>query len=177
MTEKWLAPDAQPKKGEGWLGHGAPLRVRQGRKVRGLEDGAGISCPGRWSPSKRKLPGLDGLAEKLSAAMGMDLEAWHKSMLRMMAGKQTEAPFTTDQIKKGRQLLETWLVGEGFARTPSAADVQQDPDLRLLQAFLRRCKDPDAEALDAYCHGVRLGYLSKMPRTPAVFNAKEKWHL
>ena len=174
MTEKWLAPDVQPKKGEGWLGHGAPLRVRQGHMVRDLEDGAGICSPGRWSPAKRKLSDIEGFAEKLSAAMNVDPEAWHKSMPRMMAVKQIEAPFTTDQIKKGKQFLETWLAGEGFARTPSAADVQQDPDLRLLQAFLRRCKDPDAEALDAYCHGVRLGYLSRMPRATAVFNAKEK---
>ena len=127
------------------------MRVRQGHRIRELGDEAGICSPGRWSPAKRKLPELNGLAEKLSAAMNVDNDEWHKSVMKMMSGKQTEAPFTAEQIKKGRGVLESWLEGEGFARTPRASDVQQEPDLRLLQAFLRRCKDPDAEALDAYC--------------------------
>ena len=34
--------------------------------------------------------------------------------------------------------------------------------------------DPDAEAMDAFARGGRLGYQQRMPRTPAVNNAKPK---
>lgn len=47
----------------------------------------------------------------------------------------------------------------------------------LLQSFLRACQDPDAEAMDAFAQGVRLGYLNRMPRTPAIYNPKAKWRL
>ena len=83
---------------------------------------------------------VNGLAEKLSSAMDVDNDEWHNSVMKMMSGKQAAAPFSAEQIKKGRSFLESWLEGEGFARTPGAKDVQQDPDLRLLQASLRRCK-------------------------------------
>lgn len=53
----------------------------------------------------------------------------------------------------------------------------QAPRLRLLQTLLRCCQDPDAEVLDAYCSGVRMSYLQRMPRTPAIFNEKERWRL
>ena len=118
MTQKWLDPEDQPKKGEGWIGQGAPLRVRQGYKVRDLEDGAGICSPGKWSPEKRRLPALGGFAEKLAAAMGVDPDAWNKSMLRMMAGKQTETPFSKDEVKKSKQFLEAWLKADGFVKPP-----------------------------------------------------------
>ena len=37
--------------------------------------------------------------------------------------------------------------------------------------------DPDAEAMDTFARAVRLGYLQRRPRTPAVKNAKSKWRL
>ena len=61
--------------------------------------------------------------------------------------------------------------------TPSVKDVQQAPRLRLLQAVLRCCQDPDAEALDAYCWGVRLGFQRRMPHARAFFNETGKRRL
>ena len=97
--------------------------------------------------------------------------------MAMMAGKQNGNPFSPDEISRGKEFLKEWLTKQGHPPAAAADDVPQGPDVRLLQAFLRRCEDPDAEALDAFCRGVRLGYRAQMPRTPAVFNAKAKWRL
>ena len=50
----------QPKlpRGSGWLGHGDPVQVGSGARVKGLRDGGGLCSPGRWSPSRRRLPDL-----------------------------------------------------------------------------------------------------------------------
>ena len=49
--------------------------------------------------------------------------------------------------------------------------------MRLLQVFMRACEDPDAEALDAFATGVRIGAGLRMPRTPAVYREKVRWRL
>ena len=84
------------------------------------------------------------------------------------AGRMPESPFTSTELEKGQAFLEKWAAVQGHQPTPDADDIEQAPRLRLMQALLRGCRDPDAEALDAYCGGVRLGYLQRMPRTPAV---------
>ena len=53
-----------------------------------------------------------------------------------------------------------------------AGDADQEIDMRLLQAFLFIADDPEAPALDCYASGVVLGHNLRMPRTPAVFEAK-----
>ena len=47
--------------------------------------------------------------------------------------------------------------------------------MRLLQTFLRAALDPDAEALNAYCRGVEIGFKQRMPRAPAIYKEKTKW--
>lgn len=177
MSDKWAKEDSQPKKGDGWLGHGAPIRVRQGHRVRDMEDGAGICSLGSWTPVKRRLPDIGALAEGVASAMKMDEEDWDRNLMAMMAGKQKANPFSSEEVSRGKAFLKAWLTEQGHPPAAAAGDILQGPDLRLLQAFLRRCEDLDAEALDAFCRGVRLGYKAQMPRTLAVFNAKAKWRL
>ncbi len=109
--------------------------------------------------------------------MGLDLEEWSVISIKMLAGKMLRDPFTEEQIEKGRIFMEGWCKDRGFPSQVGAKDVDQEPRLRLLQAFLRTCGDPDAEALDIYCEGVRIGNKLKMPRTPAIYPKKEKWHI
>lgn len=142
-----------------------------------MEDGAGICSPGRWTPFKRGLPDIGALAEGVTSAMKMDEEVWGRNLMAMMAGKQKTNPFSPEEVSRGKAFLKAWLTEQGHPPAVAAGDIPQGPDPRLLQAFLRRCEDPDAEALDAFCRGVRLGYKAKMPRTPAVFNAKAKSRL
>ena len=104
--------------------------------------------------------------------MKINLEEWDKKVCVMMAGKMTESPFSDDEKKAAREFMQKWCKEKGFPAVAGPNDVYHAntyPDLRLLQAFLRVCKDPDAPALDAYCEGVRLGHNMQMPRTPAVF--------
>ena len=177
MSKKWEEEGSQPARGEGWWGHGAPIRVRQGYKIRDLEDGAGLCSPGRWTPASRRLPFDDSFATKLVSAMELDTEKWDKFLVAMLAGKLPESPFTTSELAKGAAYLEKWAKDQGQTPTLATEDIEQAPKLRLLQALLRCCNDPDAEALDAFCGGVRLGYLQRMPRTLAVFKEKERWRL
>ena len=65
----------------------------------------------------------------------------------------------------------------GYPGEKQAGDVEQEIDMRLLQAFLFIADDPEAPALDCYASGVVLGHNLCMPRTPAVFEAKKKWRL
>ena len=46
----------KPKRGAGWWGHGCPLRTGRGSRHREINDGGGLCSPGRWAPSRRKLP-------------------------------------------------------------------------------------------------------------------------
>ena len=55
--------------------------------------------------------------------------------------------------------------------------MDQDVQVRLLQAFLLICEDPGAAALDCYAVGVQLGYKQRMPATPAVFEQNRKWRV
>ena len=101
MSEKWLREGVQPARGDGWIGHGAPIRVRQGYKVRDLEDGAGLCSPGRWSPCRRRLPDTDGLAGDLIRAMDLDIGTWDRNLMSMLAGKGEKEPFSAEELERG----------------------------------------------------------------------------
>ncbi len=94
-----------------------------------------------------------------------------------MYGKLKEDPGTQTQVGKGRSGLKQWGIDHGQTPASGEKDIKQNPNLRLLQAFLRICLDPDAEAIDCFCEGVRLGHNMKMPRTPAIYEEKERWRI
>ena len=177
VSKKWLQEGSQPVAGSGWMGFGPPLQVRQNYKVRDFEDGAGLCSPGRWPPSRRRLPETGNLVRELSQSMKLDAKSWEKTTFAMLAWKLTTDPHSAEQRSAGTDFLEGWVKQRGFPPTPTAEDIPQGPRIRLLQSFLKACDDPDAEALDIFATGVRLGYRQRMPRTPAVFAAKAKWRL
>ena len=82
------------------------------------------------------------------AAMGLDLGEWEAVAYRMMAGKELTSPFTPEQVSKGTEYLPDWVTKMGCPPTPADKDIPQGPQVRLIQAYLRVCGDPDAEALD-----------------------------
>lgn len=45
---------AKPRLGAGKRGRGPPLYVGRGARQREFEDGAGLCCPGRWPPERRR---------------------------------------------------------------------------------------------------------------------------
>ena len=82
-------------------------------------------------------------------------------MMAMLAGKGEKEPFSAEELGRGVRCLENWAKIKGQKATPSPQDLEQAPKLRLLQALLRACGDPDAEALDAYCWGSAWGITNK----------------
>ena len=143
----------QPGRGAGWLGFGAPLEVRQNYRIRPLEDGATLCLPGRWTPSKRRLPDVGTLVDDLVEAMELDAEVWERRIFEMLVGKLAVWPFTQSEIAKGTDFLTAWATKRGFPPSPSPKDVEQGPKIRLMQSFLRACEAPDAEAMDCFATG------------------------
>lgn len=125
----------QPGRGAGWLGVGRPIKVRQGYTIRDLEDGAGLFSPGRWTPSKRRLPDVGKLAKNLVEAMGLNLGDWGNIVLRMMAGRMEGDPFTSTQRAAGTQFLSSWLADQGFRETPTDHDFAHDPKFDYCRLF------------------------------------------
>ena len=59
---------------------------------------------------------------------------------------------------------------------PQEGDLVQAFEIRLIQALLEACEDPDAYFCNWWATGVWLGSPTrKLPRTPAVFDRKTKW--
>ena len=107
-----------------------------------MEDGAGICSPGRWRPGYRNLPDVGSLGNDLINAMGINMDAWDWKVCAMMAGKMLESPFSEKEKERANTFMHEWCREQGFPATIDPSDVHHDHpyfDLRLLQAFLRRC--------------------------------------
>jgi hypothetical protein len=65
--------------------------------------------------------------------------------------------------------------GSPVKKTP--ADQSQAIDIRFLQAFMGMSGDPESYVFDWLATGVWIGVDKKLPRTPAIFEAKTKWAL
>ena len=176
VSEEWRR-QGPPVRGAGWWGKGAPIQVQAGYKIRAMEDGLGICSPGRWAPEKRNLPDLGDFSSKFLEAISINKEEWVNVVLKMLVGKTEAMPFTKEQIEKGKQFIRGWLAQVGCPEKRGKRDRPQDQEIRMLQALLKACADPDAPALDSYAVGVRLGHSMRMPRTPAVFEQKTRWRL
>ena len=125
----------------------------------------------------RKLPELGDVGRELVEAMGITTEKFEIEAMRMFAGKCKSSPFSSEEIRKGKVFLNDWCVSWGYDPRKREGDVNQEVNIRLLQAFLHAAGDPEADALDGYAVGVSTGHNRRMPRTPAVFEAKKKWRL
>lgn len=112
VTEAWLS-SGPPPRGSGWWGNGAPIQVQHNYRTEDLVDGAGLCSPGRWHPNKRNLPDTGELAKDLVDSMGLDKDAWERTIMCMLAGKLKEDPFTKEQIQKGRCFLTKWCIARG----------------------------------------------------------------
>jgi len=113
----------------------------------------------------------------MAEAMNIDLGTWQDILCKLLAGHQSVSPFSPEESAAASNYLRQWCREKGYDPAMEKSDIHDVPDLRLLQAFLKACGDPDAPSLDAMCRGVQIGYMQNMPRTPAVYNQKTKWRL
>ena len=180
MSTDWEV-SGPPPKGSGWVGVGPQLHLRSGYKIRPFEDGCGLCSPGRWPKGRRRLPDTTELTVGLMRllvcwAQGECLEL-ETLFFKLAAGSIVECPFPEHLLRMCRDLTAKWTKKQGTAPTTVESDVPQEFELRLLQAFLKACGDPDSPALDHDGQGVKIGADCQLPRTPAVFEAKRRWKL
>ena len=169
---------AKPARGAGWWGRGAPVQVFKGTASRPMQDGGGLCSPGRWPPSRRRLPsqaamplpGLLRLADEAAAPFGGPA-----ALLCSLASKRvTENPFVGIE-GAARSFLEQTLASQGHLRCDRTPLPGEAVDLELLQLTLRFLEDPDAEGLRRYLKGVKVGVGYRMPRARAVYDRKTLW--
>ena len=120
-------------------------------------DGAGLPSPGRWKVSARNLPDDDvarALRRELRDALrDMEVElpggTLRKAMLRMAQGGLTQSPFPAQKVASLRERLRKVLGKFGFGEgRAQKGDAKQITDVRLLQALMKACKDPDHYFVD-----------------------------
>jgi hypothetical protein len=168
------------KRGDGWLGRGASIHTGMGHRGRTLRDGGGLCSPGRWPPSRRRLPRAGAevagiLHEILDGAAQTHGEKFEEKLVCALAcGKVEEDPLNgLDKIAKKK--LEDCLARDSFVRDDACLHPGHVIDFELVAALARKCQDPDAEGMVDYRAGIRLGHLRRMPRTPAVCERKARW--
>ena len=187
--ESELGNLARPRKGAGWWGQGPPINASKKSVLRDFVDGGGLCSPGRWPMDRRRLPNgylvkrlrtiiLDGFrkaADNLKKdGKVMDLK---KLLVVLSLGHYKDQPFDpkiVEEVQDGlRRALREGGHGDGLPREGDRAQVFE---IRLIQALLEACEDPDHYFCERWARGVWLGSMSrKLPRTPAVFDRKTKW--
>lgn len=172
--------NTKAKKGAGWLGRGDPLPVGRGVRHRGLRDGGGLCSPGRWPPWRREFPPLgvkvakvlDEILDEAAVTLGKDFEI--RLVSSLACGRVDSDPLRgLDLLAK--RALEALLGENGFVRDERAEHPGKVIDFELLGALAAALGDPDAQAMDQYRSGVRLGYRRRLPRTRAVWERKKHW--
>ena len=169
--------NVKPKRGAGRTGVGAPLQVNFQGKVRPFADGAGLCSPGRWLPHQRV---IDSIASKMKGALmellrgAFDIE---KLAYELALGRHDRSPFTDELLREGRRRLVVICGGEGdFEKEPSS---RQPFYLKSLSLVARVLGDPDWRILACgprcYEKGVPVGFRTRLPRTPAVYERKRRW--
>ena len=180
--------EVRPKLGAGWWGSGPPIQIFRKGKCKDLRDGLGLCSPGRWTPEKRRLPELEAISD-MGLALQKELLAWEAEHLRprgfdvkkllMFAScqKLTSSPFPAERVIQSRGSFRSKLKVAGFEADRVEQDRKQAVEIRLVEAVLVAAKDPDVSIMRQCRKGVRLGARRKMPRTPAVYERKQKWKL
>lgn len=145
--------------------HGASLESQTELQGSGLRGWRWFMFAGAVATGEEDATGKGDMGKGISAAMELKTEDWELLIFQMFTGKLKVDPFTPKQRLAGCEFFEAWARERSFHPTPTAADIEQGPKIRLLQAFLRTCGGPNADALDTYATGIRQGYLQRMPRT------------
>ena len=173
----------KPQVGAGLWGHGPPLSSRLLGKHKTFTDGLGLCSPGRWAPQRRlcakERPSL-GFAEQLGKEytkllnQSLDLR---QVALQLAVGKLEKSPFCDELVQEGRELLFCALEFAGTKLPVRSRPDGQPFYLAAIEELLRISGDPDHRAFYSssvsFAHGVRVGFKSKTPRVPAVFDKKK----
>ena len=140
-------------------------------------DGGGLCSPGKWPPSRRKVPG--GLVREVGRYLRRQLERckvpeiYKKAISQSLKG----SPFPEELVSETREQIRKMMREAGYSAHPQEGDQPQEFECRLMGALRRAAEDPDADFWSLLAVGVPLGVGVRMPRTPAVFAQKKKWNI
>ncbi len=94
-----------------------------------------------------------------------------------MAGKWEEGDFEAGLYRRIREELRAKLDPDDLRDLESGVRQPQPIEVELLGAYLKACGDPDWSVMKEFRVGVRIGVGVELPRTPVVFEEKQKWSL
>lgn len=172
--------------GNGLAGFGPMMKAYYKGKWRSIHDGGGLGSPGRWPPKRRRpLREKEGkrvaakvktLFLKWVAGVERDKQGGTKALFwELAAGRHHQSPFTKD-MEKYRKELDEELLEMGLKPKRRGGDRDTEIQFRRLMAMMEATGDEDWEFLDQMAsEGVSLGVDEVMPRTPKVFEEKQKW--
>ena len=169
--------------GSGPRGLGEPMIVGRAERARFITDGAGLCSPGRWGPRKRPIQKSHRLlsirAALRRAVLKLDQDGkWADELFRRLCtGSVHECPFPEAVVHDLAEYAMALFDGQMACARHRATDLEQAVRVRLLQAILREAGDPDANGMDHFGRGIRVGVGCRLPRTPAVFERKRRWRL
>ena len=161
-------------------GWGPPLRTGEEWRRRDFHDGAGLCSPGRWHPARRLHQSDDTIAFKLLQLIrkhlnGMDVP---KTVYQLASAKFTASPFSSeimDAFRKDWAILVGGHRYEKFLGVPA----RQPFFLPLVSETLKLMGDPDymffSSKKNGLASGTTVGMGEHMPRTPQVFERKNRW--
>ena len=143
-------------------------------------EGSGLCSPGRWDPQSRH---VDQIAEKIRAELMKILRTKWCDVIQLLfelaVGKHASSPFTEEMRQSGRRVVMA-IVGMRVDDETATTPVEGQPFyLHILSEVARVLGDPDwrilVRAKESFASGVRVGYKTRLPRTPAVFERKKRW--
>ena len=93
--------------------------------------------------------------------------------------RRTESLFPSDRVERLRREVRKALQAGGYGDAlPRKGDEAQALDVRLVQALLKACGDPDHYAYEWAARGVWLGSKERPPpRARALYERKTSWPL
>jgi hypothetical protein len=97
-----------------------------------------------------------------------------KVVFKLVAGKCSSSPIAA-WSNEAKRVVEHAISCSGFIRSKTPGHVANTIDFDLIGGFAKAIDDPDYNILRKYHAGVNLGYLRRMPRSPAVFARKTRW--
>jgi hypothetical protein len=166
-------------------GWGEPRMCSTLLKTSLFHDGAGLLSPGRWDVERRNYPdhAFDDLREGLHSYINNYFggeESWTKACLKLAVAKADI--FDEEFTNKMRLYLANWCISNKFGIHGTAeALLQIDPGqpflLILLKTILEAAGDGDHAFLEQARHGLPVGVLHQLPRTPLMYEEQTAWRL
>ena len=104
----------------------------------------------------------------------------NRAIAKLACGHTSESPFTEEQVSEARTRIAELIKVRSGKIVSTAPEEEQCFLLGMMAELARMAGDPDWRVLcegdKCFLKGVVIGYKEPLPRTPAVYSRKVKWH-